>query len=465
MKRRPIAVFIAMILLFSILVTPNVAEANTEGYWQLKETKYFVGSAEEASSRSWSSRGEATPFTYHSLSAQPRAVEALRRDGEGVKRGTLTYPATVLKTKWNWSEPPATLRPGQPIAISVTGEVLEFNQGYQEPTHHISARYGNTIFKINQTDYQTLGLGGTLTSSYAMNLGTSGRHSHSLNLTNGLPVGSIGRTLWIGVNVSSGAQSVSEQYHYEWREGSVAIPAPIPQPQPGAVSGAALEFDSGVRLEWPKASGLGYRIFRSTNRSQLGISITDFYVTNRRIVDVNVLPNTDYIYTIKPVLAEANPLQSIEERLGNTIATLEVRTGNRIENVGEQKGYIILQLDNPIMNVNGENQEIDQGRGTAPIIIANRSMVPIRAIVEAMGGSIDWDGNEKKISLNARGNRVEMWLNRDEIRRNGINSRMDVVPISQGGRTFVPVRFASENLGAKADWINSTKEVVIVFTN
>ena len=463
MKSRSIAVLVVMILLFSIFVVPNVAEANTEGYWQLKETKYLVGSKEEVGNRTWSSRGEATPFTYHSLNAQPRAVEALRRDGEGVKRGTVTYPATVLRTKWSWSEPATTIRSGQPIAISVTGEVLEFNQGWQEPTHHISARYGNTIFKINQTEYQTLGLGGALASSYAMNLGTSGRHSHSLNLRNGLPVGSVGQTIWIGVTVSSGAQTVSEQYHYEWQQGGV--PTPIPAPQPGAVSGAALEFDSGVRLEWPEASGLGYRIFRSTNRSQLGISITDFYVTNRRIVDVNVLPNTDYIYTIKPVLGEANPLQGVEERLGNTIATLEVRTGNRIENVGQQKGYIILQLDNPIMNVNGDNQEIDLGRGTAPIIIANRSMVPIRAIVEAMGGRIDWDGNEKKITLNARGNRVEMWLNRDEIRRNGANSRMDVVPISQGGRTFVPVRFASENLGAKADWINSTKEVVIVFTN
>ena len=474
MNKKQIAVLVVMSLLFSVLVIPNMAEASTDGYWKLTGTKYMVGNEEEQADRSWSVSGEASPYPYQSLEAQPRAVEALRRDAEGEKRGSTTYAPTVLRTKWNWSSPAETLRPQQSVSFSVTAEVLEFSQGWQEPTHHISARYGNTIFKIDETDYQTLGLGGQISSSYAMNLGTSGRHTHTLKMENGLPAGSEGQTIWIGVSFSSGSQTVSEQYHYEWQSGSAPSPTPAPEPtpapqpqtlpQPVAGESSVLEFDSGVRLEWPLVSGLGYRVFRSTNRNDLGISITDFYITTQRIVDVNVEPNTDYHYTVKPVLAEANPLQNVEERLGDTIATFEIRTGNKIENVGQQKGYIILQLDNPIMSVNGGNQEIDPGRGTAPIIISNRSMVPIRAIVEAMGGSVAWDGSESKITLNARGNSVEMWLNRNDIRRNGSSSRMDVAPVSQGGRTYVPVRFASENLDAKADWINSTREVVIVFT-
>lgn len=223
-------------------------------------------------------------------------------------------------------------------------------------------------------------------------------------------------------------------------------------------------FDSGARMEWTAVAGLGYRVFRSTDRNQLGISITDFYITSTRVVDVNVEPNTEYHYTVKPVLAEARPLQGVEEQLGAAIATFTIRTGSNISDVGRQKGFIILQMDNPMMIVNGISQEIDPGRGTTPIIISGRSMVPIRAIVEAMGGSIGWDGSDSRITLNARDNQVEMWLNKNDIRRNAINARMDVVPVSQRGRTFVPVRFASENLDAKADWINSTREVVIVFT-
>ncbi|SMP55302.1 copper amine oxidase N-terminal domain-containing protein [Anoxynatronum buryatiense] len=224
-------------------------------------------------------------------------------------------------------------------------------------------------------------------------------------------------------------------------------------------------FDSGVRMGWSRAANaLGYRVFRSTSRDDLGISVTDFYITATRFVDVNVAPDTEYHYIVLPVLAEARPLEGIDELLGDAVAKFSRRTGTKITHVGSEKSFNILQLDNPIMIVNGVNQEIDPGRGTTPIVISGRSMVPIRAIVEAMGGNVGWEGSESKISLNARGQSVEMWLNGKEVRRNGASAQMDVAPVSQGGRTFVPVRFASENLDAKADWINSTREIVIVYT-
>jgi len=38
-----------------------------------------------------------------------------------------------------------------------------------------------------------------------------------------------------------------------------------------------------------------------------------------------------------------------------------------------------------------------------------------------------------------------------------------VVPVLKNERTFVPIRFAAENLNCKVDWINSTQEAVIVY--
>jgi hypothetical protein len=54
------------------------------------------------------------------------------------------------------------------------------------------------------------------------------------------------------------------------------------------------------------------------------------------------------------------------------------------------------------MAVYGVSQEIDPGRSTKPIIIPEwaRTVVPIRAIVEAMGGTIGWDGTERKVTIN-----------------------------------------------------------------
>lgn len=90
-------------------------------------------------------------------------------------------------------------------------------------------------------------------------------------------------------------------------------------------------------------------------------------------------------------------------------------------------------------------------------------MVPIRAVVEAMDGQVGWEDASQKITLNARGNTVTMWLNKTDIIVNGQATNMDVAPVVRNGRTFVPIRFAAENLNTKVDWINSTREAVIVF--
>ncbi len=247
-------------------------------------------------------------------------------------------------------------------------------------------------------------------------------------------------------------------------------PAPASTLPPVVISPAvptandAEAFESGTRIMWQNYSGcLGYRLYRSTVQGQLGISVTDFYITSTSYADVNVEPNTTYYYTVKPVLAEANPYQGIEERLGPAIASWTVTTGNQIYKPGLFKHFIMLKLDSPKMSVDGIEQEVDPGRNTAPIVLTGRTMVPIRAVVEAMDGTVGWDGGTQKITLKARGNTVEMWMNKKDLKINGVSKEMDVAPVAKNERTFVPVRFAAENLNCKVDWINSTKEAIIVY--
>lgn len=265
---------------------------------------------------------------------------------------------------------------------------------------------------------------------------------------------------------SQNSQSNNEGFARVWGNAEGTAPAsPSPDPEPPASGSPEVEAtDAGNRMEWPKVSGaLGYRIFRSTDANILGDSVTDFFIEELPFIDVNIQPNTDYYYTVKPVLREANPLQDIEEELGEAIATYRVRSSSTMIASSQQRNFIILTIDRPNMIVNGVSEEIDPGRGTVPVITSGRTMVPIRAIVEAMGGSVAWDGSDNRITLNARGNQVEMWLNRNELRVNGRMERMDVAPVSIDGRTFVPLRFSADNLDATAEWINSTREVVIIF--
>ena len=258
----------------------------------------------------------------------------------------------------------------------------------------------------------------------------------------------IGSRVAIYIAVSAGTPgSLGKRYTYEYKE----------------VKRVGEAFDSGVRIMWDTFDGLGYRVYRSENKNEIGISVTDFYITSTSFADVNVEANTIYYYTVKSVLVEANPLKGIEEKLSDAIATSVISTGNIIYKQGSYKKFIILKIDNPNLTIDGISQEIDPGRGTSPTIISGRTMIPIASVVEALGGTVTWDGETKKVTLNARNNIVEMWLGKTDIMINGKMTKMDVAPVSKNGRTFVPVKFAAENLNCKVDWINSTREVVIIY--
>lgn len=54
------------------------------------------------------------------------------------------------------------------------------------------------------------------------------------------------------------------------------------------------------------------------------------------------------------------------------------------------KFTLTMQIGNPVMTVNGADKSIDEN-GTAPVIENGRTLVPIRAVIEAMGGNVTWD--------------------------------------------------------------------------
>ncbi len=225
---------------------------------------------------------------------------------------------------------------------------------------------------------------------------------------------------------------------------------------------------TGVTVKFTPTRAIGYRLFRSEDPNELGISCTDFYITAESFADVNVEPNTTYYYTLKEVLAEADPFNGVDEQLGDVLATWVVTTRGDVDEgfePGARRVFIVLTMNDPMMSVDGIEQEVDPGRGTTPINYKNRTMVPIRAIVEAMGGEAGWDNATRGIDLAANGNTVQMWVDKKDLVVNGEQSRMDVPPIIQNERTFVPVRFSAENLNCKVDWLNSTQQIVIAWSD
>lgn len=130
---------------------------------------------------------------------------------------------------------------------------------------------------------------------------------------------------------------------------------------------------------------------------------------------------------------------------------------------------VVLKIGSPYMTVNGVKAEIDPGRGTQPSVIKGRTLVPIRAIVKEMGGSIAWDGSIREIVIAANNKVIRMYLDRGtaEVKTYSAagwtKKTLQVAPKSIKGRTMVPLRFVSEELGAQVDWNATTKQITISF--
>ena len=129
--------------------------------------------------------------------------------------------------------------------------------------------------------------------------------------------------------------------------------------------------------------------------------------------------------------------------------------------VNAQGNVIIMKLGDPNMTVDGAVVEIDPGRGTAPMIYNDRTVIPIRSLVESLGGNVAWDAGEQKITLTANGHTVEMWVDKTNIVVDGESKTVDVAPVIINERTMVPVRFAAENLGFDVGWNDATKEITV----
>lgn len=131
---------------------------------------------------------------------------------------------------------------------------------------------------------------------------------------------------------------------------------------------------------------------------------------------------------------------------------------------GDESGTettIMLQIGNPEMTVNGAAQEIDPGRGTVPMVISDRTLVPIRAIIESVGGTAEWDGVSQTAAINYSGDTIRLVINSTTAYFNDEERTLDAAPQVINDRTMMPIRFISEELGFTVGWDQDTQTVTI----
>jgi len=125
------------------------------------------------------------------------------------------------------------------------------------------------------------------------------------------------------------------------------------------------------------------------------------------------------------------------------------------------KTIIELKIGQKMMKVNGVQEEIDPGKATSPQVINGRTLIPIRAVIEALGGTANYDANDEKITLKKGNSTLQMWIGKTSLIINAASKTMDSAPVILNGRTMVPVRFVAENFGYSVRW-KATEQTVVI---
>lgn len=207
---------------------------------------------------------------------------------------------------------------------------------------------------------------------------------------------------------------------------------------------------NSVTLSWTPIADTtgfsGYYVYRSTQAGSAGAPAHDFTLTATNFTDPNVEKGKIYYYTVRPVYGTTvgSPSNEVQVRIGNLGVT------------------IIMEIGNSTMLVNGAAQPVDPSSSTVyPVLQNNRTFVPIRAVVEALGGRLSYEAATRMVTVTLDNNTINLWIDSKNIKVNGVNKVMDVAPYISSSRTFLPLRFVLENLNCTTEWNGQTGRITI----
>ena len=96
-----------------------------------------------------------------------------------------------------------------------------------------------------------------------------------------------------------------------------------------------------------------------------------------------------------------------------------------------------------------------------PYIKNDRTLVPMRAIFEALGAEVSWDDATKTAIGKKGGVEVKITIGENVLYKSGEAIELDAAAEITNDRTMVPVRAISEAFGSTVEWDNDTKTAVI----
>ncbi|MBB3068347.1 WD40 repeat protein [Paenibacillus baekrokdamisoli] len=125
---------------------------------------------------------------------------------------------------------------------------------------------------------------------------------------------------------------------------------------------------------------------------------------------------------------------------------------------------LAMKINSPwLLTTDDGNLFDDKDHNVTPVTRQGTTLLPIAPIISKLGGKTTWNSTEKKVTITLNKNTIELWIDRKTALVNGVSKALTVPPTSIKGRTMIPVRFVTENLGADVKWYKDSQMLVIYY--
>ena len=128
---------------------------------------------------------------------------------------------------------------------------------------------------------------------------------------------------------------------------------------------------------------------------------------------------------------------------------------------GWKAEYYDLDAQEEILVGYGQNNIDFTPYGQTPVIVNDRTLVPLRAIFEAMGAEVKWDNDTRTVTATRGDTTISLAIGSDQLVVNGEAVTIDVPAQIINDRTMIPVRAVAESFGCNVNWNQKAKRVAI----
>ncbi len=109
--------------------------------------------------------------------------------------------------------------------------------------------------------------------------------------------------------------------------------------------------------------------------------------------------------------------------------------------------YLYMTTAKDTIEINGLESELDEGRGTRPEVNNGTVMVPVRNIVEKLGGSVRWEEELQRVTIDLWGRTIQIRVGDNQSVENDTNQTLSGPSIKLNDRTMVAIDFFEKVLG------------------